>query len=392
MNGTVVVVTNIPRPYRRPLFGLLGERFAAEGLRFRILYTSDPAKHVRRGSPPAAIAYPEMEEYVRGVNLRLGYDRVLAVPTGLRRALAACEPACVVVGGFGPDAVMSARWSRGAKVPQVIWSGAWPGKEGKIGPLQLMIRRWLVRGSRAFIAYGTAAADYLASLGARPDCVFCAWNTVDLEGIASAASVASAERSQLVAKYRLATRNLLYVGTIVESKGLRELVSAALTLQPGDADWALHLVGAGPLEQELKTAARAAGKEANFRFHGLRAPDGVAELLGVADGLVLPTKREAWGLVINEAMACGVPVVASPWAGATRDLIVDGVTGYVVEPGDTARLAEIMSRLLADDPACREVGRAGANAVRANASLEKSAEGFVSAVRCALEGQRSGRP
>lgn len=251
-------------------------------------------------------------------------------------------------------------------------------------------RRRLVASAEAFIAYGTAAAEYLASLGAEPDRIFCAWNTVDLEGIAAAAHAAAAGRAELMPKYRLATRNLLYAGTLVESKGLRELVSAALTVKQPDVDWALHLVGAGPLRDELEEMVRAAGNDARFRFHGLRPAADVAELLGVADGLFLPTKNEAWGLVINEAMACGVPVVSSPWAGATRDLVEDGVTGYVVEPTDTVKLAEMMSRLIADDPRCGAVGRAGAVAVREKASLEKTAEGFVSAILCALNAPGNG--
>jgi len=111
----------------------------------------------------------------------------------------------------------------------------------------------------------------------------------------------------------------------------------------------------------------------------------VAELLGLVDGFFLPTTKEAWGLVINEAMACGVPVVVSPRAGATRDLVEHGVTGYVVEPSDTRTLAAITTRLLSGDPECARVGRAGAESVRAKASLERTATVFVDAVRCAME-------
>jgi glycosyltransferase involved in cell wall biosynthesis len=390
VNQLVAVVTNIPRPYRRALFGVVQKQLAAEDLDLRIFYTSDPGKHVRRGAPAAEVSDPEVESYVRSIAFRAGYERVLALPTGLPPALRERRPSCVVVGGFGADAITCARWCRKTRVPLVIWSGGWPGREGRIGRLSLMNRKRLVRKASAFVAYGSASADYLVSLGAAPDRVFRAWNTVDLEGIAESARAAAVRRPELAQKYRLATRNLLYVGTIVESKGLRELVSAALFMQPPGPEWAIHFVGAGPLRQELETTVQTAHMESHFRFHGLRPAEDVAELLGVADGLLLPTKREAWGLVLNEAMACGVPVVASPWAGATRDLIEDGVTGYVVEPSDIGKLAEIMSRLISDDPACRAVGRAGAAAVRSKASLEKSAEGFVSAVRCALRGHPDG--
>jgi glycosyltransferase involved in cell wall biosynthesis len=384
MTRTVAVVTNIPRPYRRALFATVKHQLGAEGLELCVLYTSDPAKHVRRGSPAAAPADAAVESFIPGFDIRISYDRVLAIPLGLGRALASLAPACVVSGGFGPSALTAARWCRAAKVPYVLWSGAWPGQEGKVGWSASMVRKRLVKNAAAHIAYGSAAADYLVSLGAQRDRVFCAWNTVDLEGFAAAAREAAARRSELSLKYRLAAKNLLFVGSLVERKGLRELVSAALITSSAHADWALHLVGGGPLTDELQAAVRAAGKEDHFRFHGLRPESDVAELLGVADGFLLPTKQEAWGLVINEAMACGIPVVASPQAGATRDLIEDGATGFVVEPRDTLALAVAISRLLSDDPLVKNVGLAGAESVRAKASLDETGRNFVAAVRCAM--------
>ena len=386
----VVVVTNIPRPYRLALFGVLGTRLASEDLGLQVLYTSDPSKHVRRGAVPAMTAGSTAETYVPGLALRGGYERVISIPTGLGRALKERRPVCVVAGGFGPSAMVSGHWCRGAKVPHVIWSGGWPGHEGKVGLLKTMARRRMVGQAAAFVAYGSAAMDYLVALGAPPEAVFPAWNTVDLEGFASAAREAAARRSELSGKYGLAAKNLLFVGSLVARKGLRELVSAALAAQPPDSGWALHLVGGGPLEEELRQTVRAAGKEDHFRFHGLRPEADVVELLGVADGFILPTKQEAWGLVINEAMACGVPVVASPQAGATRDLIQHGVTGYVVEPTDRQALAAIITLLLSDDTPCKAVGRAGAEAVRAKASLARAADGFVSAVLYATKRTRVG--
>jgi glycosyltransferase involved in cell wall biosynthesis len=87
-------------------------------------------------------------------------------------------------------------------------------------------------------------------------------------------------------------------------------------------------------------------------------------------------------------MACGVPVVVSPLAGAARDLIEDGVSGYVVDPTDIGALAAAISLLLAEASPCVEVGKTGAERVRAKASLENAADAFVSAVKCA---QSSGR-
>ncbi|OFW57006.1 MAG: hypothetical protein A2133_08445 [Actinobacteria bacterium RBG_16_64_13] len=388
MSAIIAIVTNIPRPYRRALFGVLEKKLSAEGLELRVLFASDPSKHVRRGLPPGGTGETGVGAHVPGITWRRDYERVVSIPVGLGRVLNRLEPVCVVTGGFGPSAVLSTRWCRSARVPHILWSGAWPGHEGDIGRLRTSARGRLVRNSGACIAYGTAAAEYLISLGAAIGHVFCAWNTVDLEGIASAALSAQTRRVDLATKYGLARKNLLFVGSLVERKGVRELVTAGIAATPETSDWTLHFAGGGPMKGELEALASEAGKDPHFRFHGLTPEGDVAELLGLVDGFLFPTKREAWGLVINEAMACGVPVVASPWAGATRDLIEDGVTGFVVEPTDTEKLAATITRLLSDDPVPKQIGHKGAEAVRAKASLEKAAEGFVAAVRCALEGRR----
>jgi glycosyltransferase involved in cell wall biosynthesis len=384
VSATVAVITNIPRPYRAALFATLKRHLAEAGLELHVLYVSDPRKHARRGSQSAMVIDPAMESFVPGINLRRGYEGVVPIPLGLPGVLAHLRPVCVVTGGFGVSAAIAARWCRRARVPHVIWWGGWPGCDDVSGGARLALRKHIVRRAAGFITYGTAAADYLVTLGAPRDRVFCAWNTVDLEGIAASARAAKTRRSELSEKYALAVMNLLFVGSLVERKGVRELVEAALASKPASSDWALHFAGGGPLTNEIETTVLAAGKEANFRFHGFMPPSDVAELLGLVDGFLLPTKQEAWGLVINEAMACGVPVVVSPLAGATRDLIEDGVTGYVVDPTDVQAMAGAVTRLLSDDHECRGVGEAGADAVRAKASLDKSAEGFVAGVLCAL--------
>ncbi len=390
MSTNVVVVTNIPRPYRRALFQVLEKQLQTEGLTLRVLYTSDPSKHARRGSQSTPLYDLEVEAHVSNHSIRFGYERVIALPVGLPQMLKRLDPCCVVTGGFGLDSMLSAGFCSTFRLPRIVWSGSLPGHESEVGFASLVVRKHLLKGAKAVIAYGTAAGEYFASLGVGSDRIFHAWNTVDLEGVAAAARAAAAQRPALTPKYRLAERNLLYVGTLLERKGVPELVAATMEAESHGTDWALHLAGAGPLRPQLEQQVSAAGLEARVRFHGHLPPEGVFELLGVADGFFLPTKQEAWGLVINEAMACGVPVVVSPWAGATRDLVTDGETGYVVEPSDHRRLVEIMSKLAAGDPGCAEVGRAGYVAVRSKASLDKSAEGFVAAVKCALKAGRRG--
>ena len=75
-------------------------------------------------------------------------------------------------------------------------------------------------------------------------------------------------------------------------------------------------------------------------------PDQIGELLESSSALVLPSRREPWGLVVNEALSYGCPVVVSEVCGCIPELVVDGVTGYAFPAGDTAALRDSMLRVI----------------------------------------------
>ena len=131
------------------------------------------------------------------------------------------------------------------------------------------------------------------------------------------------------------------------------------------------------------------GQHERVIFHGFMQLDEVAALAGSCDAFVCPSHRELWGLVVNEALACGLPVLASRYAGATTDLIVDGVNGYVVDPDDLTDMAAKMETVLADPAAAAEMGRRALASVRERASLARAADGFVRGIDIALGRARS---
>jgi glycosyltransferase involved in cell wall biosynthesis len=135
------------------------------------------------------------------------------------------------------------------------------------------------------------------------------------------------------------------VGRMTPQKGQVTLINAMAQVSAAVEDSHLLLVGDGPDRAELQRLAKTVGSECRVCFLGVR-PD-VPDLLRAADVLALPSVHEGFGLVLIEALATGVPVVASR-TGPVPEIVEDGVTGLLVPVGDTRRLAEAITTLLVD--------------------------------------------
>ena len=120
----------------------------------------------------------------------------------------------------------------------------------------------------------------------------------------------------------------------------------------------LVFAGEGPLRPSLEAEATALGIAGRVRFLGFVNQTQLPAIYTAADLMVLPSVYDAFGVVVNEAMLCGCPVVASDHVGAARDLIVHGRTGFVYPCGEIQALAGILQQALADRGRLSEFGRA----------------------------------
>ncbi|TDT95989.1 glycosyltransferase involved in cell wall biosynthesis [Streptomyces sp. 846.5] len=176
--------------------------------------------------------------------------------------------------------------------------------------------------------------------------------------------------------------HLLYLGRLAEAKGVRLLMAAwDEVAAQGGVGVPLVVAGAGPLEPEV--AAWAAGRE-DVRFIGLCDPAESRRVIARSVAVVAPsTWLEAFGLVVVEAMAAGVPTVAAGH-GAFVELVEDGVTGLLHQPGDAASLAQCLRRITADADGGRELGRAARRRYEQGFSpavgLERLEEGYRAAI------------
>ena len=170
---------------------------------------------------------------------------------------------------------------------------------------------------------------------------------------------------------------LVYVGEFVARKGLDTLLEALSGLQ--ELDWMLTMVGAGPLEKNLRRMVYEKGLSERVRFSGVLKNQTATLEIGRSDLLLLPSRDDGWGAVVNEALMEGVPVICSDRCGA-RDLLQDPWRGEVFTAGSVASLREVLGRWI---PARRT--RAASGRIRYWSRLiegEALAAYFLSILEC----------
>ena len=364
----LVVVTNIPTPYRVPLFNTLHHELAAAGWELHVVFGS--RGNARRLWQIGPDQYRFPHTFLEGRNLRLGTERIINTYGGLGRLLRDLRPTGLVCTGFSPGTMAAARYAKRADVPLAIWSGAIPGSEATWW--RRLQRRWLVGRSSGFLAYGTRAKDYLVDLGAPAPRVHYAWNTVDTSRFDRLPGVRRPEPG--------APLRVLTVGYLERRKRVDLMLDAVAQARALGYAVELDVVGDGGARPDLEARSAALSLNGAVRFHGYRDYGELEGFYAQAHLFAFSTARDIWGLVLCEAMAAGLPCLASVRAGATHDLVVDGETGFAV---DFERRDDVVGRLAALAGAnewLEPMGQAGRNRIKEHFTLAHSSRGWVELV------------
>jgi glycosyltransferase involved in cell wall biosynthesis len=146
-----------------------------------------------------------------------------------------------------------------------------------------------------------------------------------------------------------------YIGRLAPEKGLDEAFIALKAILSRHPDAHMDLFGSGPMREELIAKTRELELQHAVTFHGTKDLSEIAPSLMRSTALVLPSHSEPWGLVVNEALSYGCPVVVSDHCGCVPELVIDGVTGYSFETGNTTALAAAMEAVIKLAPRRRSI-------------------------------------
>ena len=217
-------------------------------------------------------------------------------------------------------------------------------------------KRVLFRSLSAATVSGPEAVAQVVKYGLPAERTFRMTQSIDVQHYASAREVAPETRQTERARLGLTGVVFVYAGRLWSGKGVDTLLEAFRVANEQE-DISLLVVGTGVDEARYRAAAK---DLPNVVFVGFRDTSEMPFTYGLADVLVLPTRGDPHGLVIEEGMSAGLAVISSSAAGHIRERVAEGVTGFVVPPDDVAQWANAMARLAQDPNLVRAMGKEAA--------------------------------
>lgn len=370
----IFLITNIPNPYRISLFNELNEALKKYGTELKVIF--------------GALGYPRRKWIVDMNDCEFDYkvlnskiislanpENALFTYTRLLNLIFREKPKLVITPGFSFATAKLWLWSWFFPVRYIIWTGS-ISKKGRFDSyLRRMQRKILIKRAAGFVAYGTKAREYLLSQGAAKDKISIAINTVNINFFIK--GVENLKRNFIASDSK---KHLLYIGYLSPRKNSVRVLRIIKKLSSSRSDIILDIVGDGEDRTSLEEYTNHHGLNDFVRFHGFKQRDEILQFMARARCFLFQTDFDIWGLVLNEAMAAGLPCIASVNAGATYDLIIEGETGFAVNFSEEDKVISRINWILDNPKNAREIGESARKFILENASLKNSSEGFIKAM------------
>ena len=254
------------------------------------------------------------------------------------------SPEVVLVPGYYTlPGLASAFWARLHGRRAVLMSESTKGDHQRRNLLEAAKKAVLPRLFHAAIAGGKRQMAYMRDLGFAPARLAGLYDVVDNDYFAEQAT--EQRRTTSTAALHLPSHYFLSVGRLAPEKNVDGMIQAFALYRKRGGKWSLVLVGDGPLASRLQQQVAEAGLQDSVVFAGLKDTRAMMPYYAFAGCFLLPSWREPWGLVANEAMSAGLPLIVSNRCGCSDDLMEEGANGYVFDPDQNEQLADLMSTM-----------------------------------------------
>ena len=219
------------------------------------------------------------------------------------------------------------------------------------------VKAFIIKQFDGYFNFGTASENYLLSLGISKEKMLVKRNCVDNKVLKEIYLKQIPFRNVQQKRLNLAPKNFIFVGRLIEYKNLvRFLEAFGLAQKKSVHNWGVIILGDGELKTDLQEAVSNKNIQ-NISFQKGVSWQQVPEYLALSDVLVLPSYSEPWGLVVNEAMACGLPVLASDKCGCAIDLVRNGKNGFTFSPENIEELTDLLIKFMnTDEDNLRKMG------------------------------------
>jgi len=375
MSRRIAILTEIISPYRIPVFNALAQQ---EGLALHVIFLAETDAAIRQWrvyKDEIRFSYQVLPSW----RWRIGKRNILW-NRGLWSALNRANPEAVICGGYNYFASWEAlSWARSHNVKFILWSESnrHDARGGRAWVESL--KAWFLERCDGFVVPGQASLEYLQLLGLPRDSIVVAPNAVDNCWFQTQGENIRSREAEFRKRLQLPPRFVLFVGRLVPEKGIFDLLDAYAKLDAEvRSNVGLVFAGDGASRAELERRATTISP-GHTCFPGFVHREDLAGLYANAAALILPTHTDPWGLVVNEAMACGLPIIVSSVAGCAPDLVENGGNGYVVPPRDSGRLSAAIDSLMRSPELRQQMGARSSERIR-NYSPQACALGLAAAV------------
>jgi glycosyltransferase involved in cell wall biosynthesis len=295
------------------------------------------------------------------------------------------QPDVVAIYGWStPDALAATVWCARTATPSVVMS-ATTARDFQRTWWKEMVKKHVVQAHQAGFVGGEPHARYLSKLGMPEERITVGYDVVDNRHFAVGAAKAQAEEDSV--RKRLGLPSTYFLGScrFIEKKNLPRLLRAYAQYRRQESNaWDLVILGDGPLKSEILALRAELQLEGSVHLPGFKQYDELPAYYGLASAFVHASTTEQWGLVVNEAMAAGLPVLVSERCGCVPDLVKAGQNGFTFNPYDTDEMTHLLMHMTSRDSQRTSMG-AESRSIISQWTPETFAKGLLRAATIARE-------
>jgi glycosyltransferase involved in cell wall biosynthesis len=362
----VAILMNMPAPYRVDLFNELTKNSNYD---ITVIYSTMIEDNRKWEISKESLKHNYVFLKVKTIKFKYKlHYKYIHIPFNIIKTLKELNPDIIIGQEYNPSVCLAFNWAKRNNKRYISWSDGTLNQERDISLLHQYLRKKICSNSDAFIASSTKTKEAQVFYGADERKVFFSILTMDLKKYFST-------------KDSYSNKNLIFVGRLVQGKGLDLLFNA---LKDVKNEFILNIIGDGEEEENLKKLAQKLNIYNKINFLGFKQREDIVKYYKESDVFVFPTRLDCFGLVITEAMCAGLPVIVSKYADGAYDLIEEGKNGFIVDPYNSAELKEKIEFLLSNTNIIRKMGTKSHERVT-NFSVENGAKGFFHAIEYVKE-------
>jgi glycosyltransferase involved in cell wall biosynthesis len=353
----VVILTNMPAPYRVPVHEMVSEYFNGE---FLVIYSAQLEPN--RAWDFGTLKFDHL--YLKE-NVKVKSDGYNYVHNNLDvfKHLRAFNPDVIITTSYNPTHLYAWFYALIFRKKHIPMTDGWEGGERFLSSVHRLVRKVVFRTSSAFIGASKNSLALFKSYGVDENKLFQSHLCVENSRFENSNS------------FDDRAYDLMFSGRITEWKGALFFAEVAKKVAENLPNLKVLILGDGELREELLERLESLGIEYNYA--GFVAQKDLPQYYSNSKIFLFPTKLDAWGVVVNESMASGTPVVSTPYAGVINDLVLEEENGYIVEM-DSTEWSNRVTSLLLDREKWETFSRNSKSRVE-EFTFENSANGIISA-------------